>query len=274
MRTSARGQLPTTAQVPDPSWLWWPRRAARPSFPTRLLHKQGFSVKSLWTFEIITLQQTDFSILLLFNNVFEVLDLSLSHVFYCVVLCCVVLCCIFFRQWNVRESSAVGDPWSGDFAAGTVWPGMGCCRQLTTYLNNLYIKVCLVSRLQVSRPLLMSPLLEASPVPIKGDSRGDLLGASDHVKGLRRGKGHAQKSSSGWPSPCSRGPQSAPGAHLRPPLSHPWSYGKELWVSRWCISQENLPLSHSLFTSQFSDFLNRSTPCLLPPYSPIFPSIT
>lgn len=35
----------------------------------------------------------------------------------------------------------------------------------------------------------MSPLLEASPVTIKGDSRGDLLGVSDHVKGLSEGPG-------------------------------------------------------------------------------------
>lgn len=54
-------------------------------------------------------------------------------------------------------------------------------------------QLCLVSRLEVSRPLLESPLLEASPVTIKGDSRGDLLGASDHMKDLSEGQGpHAE----------------------------------------------------------------------------------
>lgn len=133
-----------------------------------------------------------------------------------------------------------------------------------------------------SRPLLESPLLEASPVTIKGDSRGDLLGASDHMKGLSEGQGpHAEVlvrvpswlRSTDLALEALR--RSAPGAHFRPPFCTPRFLGKELWVSRLCsVSQENeemdLPLPHSLFMSQISDFLNRSTP----PYLPICPPIT
>ena len=75
--------------------------------------------------------------------------------------------------------------------------GMGCCRQLTTYLNNLHISVCFVSRLEVARPLSVSPLLEASPITIKGDSRNDLPGASDRVKSRSEGQGLLLKSSEG-----------------------------------------------------------------------------
>lgn len=57
------------------------------------------------------------------------------------------------------------------------------------HLNHLHIKVCAVSRLEVSRPPFMS-LMETHPVAANRGSRSDPQGASDHGKG----KGCMQKS--------------------------------------------------------------------------------
>lgn len=166
---------------------------------------------------------------------------------------------------------------------------MGCCRQLTTYLNNLYVTVCLVSRLEVSRPLLMSPLLEASPVTIKGDGRGDLLEPVTTWRASVRGKGHTQKSSSRWPSwlrstdaALEALRQSAPGHTLGLPYGTPRFHRKELWVSRLCsISQENegnrppapSPTHFSCPSSQ-TFWIGLPFVCYLPIYLYFYPSHT